>query len=414
MDRRISTVARLSLIAVVSAAAVVLTAAPATADDVALPTPLPDSFYDAPSEIGRYANGDVIASREMPDPPGLFALRTYQVKFRSTDMYSRPIAAVTTLLVPDGHKADGPLLSVQDIVNAMGLECSPSRQLYASTTDLDPRSGSLTASQRPLLNGLLQQGWVLAIPDHLGPRSSYGAAQLGGRIALDGVRAAQRFGPARVEKSRVGLMGYSGGGMATAWASALAPSYAPGLEIAGSAYGGAPMNLIKMAEGLGYNDPHPAFGLAFAAAIGLSREYPNEMPVWQNLTPLGRSMYREMQNACTNEILLTGLGHSAKEMTPDVRIFDDPAARRVVNENSLEFFPGVPDAPVFEWHSPIDSLIPIDSILHTNSRYCRAGTAVVSVLTPSPDHLSAAVIGLPPALAWMTDRMKGVPAPSNC
>ena len=130
VDRRLSAVARLSLIAVVSVAAVVLTAAPATADDVALPTPLPDSFYDAPSEIGRYANGDVIASREMPDPPGLFALRTYQVKFRSTDMYSRPIAAVTTLLVPDGHKADGPLLSVQDIVNAMGLECSPSRQLY--------------------------------------------------------------------------------------------------------------------------------------------------------------------------------------------------------------------------------------------------------------------------------------------
>ena len=138
------------------------------------------------------------------------------------------------------------------------------------------------------------------------------------------------------------------------------------------------------------------------------------MPVWQNLTPLGKSMYREMQNACTNEILLTGLGHSAKEMTPDVKIFDDPAARRVVNENSLEFFPGVPDAPVFEWHSPIDSLIPIDSILHTNARYCRAGTDVVSVLTPSPDHLSAAVIGLPPALAWMTDRMNGVPAPSNC
>ena len=161
MDRRLSAVARLSLIAVVSVAAVVLTAAPATADDVALPTPLPDSFYDAPSEIGRYANGDVIASREMPDPPGLFALRTYQVKFRSTDMYSRPIAAVTTLLVPDGHKADGPLLSVQDIVNAMGLECSPSRQLYASTTDLYSRSGSLTASQRPLLNGAPPEGWSL-------------------------------------------------------------------------------------------------------------------------------------------------------------------------------------------------------------------------------------------------------------
>ncbi|WP_240498077.1 lipase family protein [Williamsia sp. 1135] len=251
---------------------------------MALPTPPPDPFYAAPANLGDYANGAIVAERKMPNPPGLSDLDTWQLKFRSTDMYERPIAAVTTLLLPKSRRVDAPVLSFQDIANALGLECAPSRTLFTQTN-------SLTARQVPALGGLLAQGWVIAVPDHLGPRSAYGAAQLGGRITLDGIKAAQNLRTANISRSPVGLIGYSGGGMATAWAAALAPTYAPGLELAGSAYGGAPMNLIKMAEGLGYGKPHPAFGLAYAAAVGLSREYPNEIAMWDNLTPLGRSKY---------------------------------------------------------------------------------------------------------------------------
>jgi hypothetical protein len=169
-----------------------------------------------------------------------------------------------------------------------------------------------------------------------------------------------------------------------------------------------------MAEGLGFANAHPAFGLAFAAAMGLSREYPNEIPMWDLLTPLGRDKYRQLQNACTNEILLAGVGYRADQMTPSYSIFDDPTIRGIGRDNSLEFYSGVPDAPVFEWHSPIDSLIPVSSIDATNQRYCRAGVTLQSVQAFSPDHLTAAVIGLPPALAWMADRFSGRAAPSTC
>lgn len=381
--------------------------ATAAADDVALPTPLADPFYAAPANIGDFANGAIVAQRAMPNPPGLVDIQTWQLKFRSTDMYERPIAAVTTLLLPKNRRADAPVLSFQDIVNALGLECAPSRTLYTQTN-------SLTARQGPALNALLAQGWVIAVPDHLGPRSSYGAAQLGGRITLDGIKAAQNLRVANIARSPVGLIGYSGGGMATAWAAALAPSYAPGLRLAGSAYGGAPMNLIKMAEGLGYNKPHPAFGLAYAAAVGLSREYPNEIPMWDNLTPLGKSMYLQMQNACTNEILEIGADHSADEMTPDVKVFDDPVTRRVVAANGLDIYPGVPNSPVFEWHSPTDELIPVDAIVATNNRYCRAGVRVTSLLTPAPNHVAAYPLGIPGAVQWLGDRFAGRGAPTSC
>nr|WP_244461532.1 lipase family protein [Rhodococcus sp. ZPP] len=74
---------------------------------------------------------------------------------------------------------------------------------------------------------------------------------------------------------------------------------------------------------------------------------------------------------------------------------DDPAAWKVLDENSVELYPGVPTTPIFEWHSPTDALIPVDSIDNTLRPYCATGTPVTTLTTPTPDHLSAAALGLP-------------------
>ena len=185
--------------------------------------------------------------------------------------------------------------------------------------------------------------------------------------------------------SKVGLAGYSGGGMATAWAAALAPGHSPKLNIVGAAYGGVPMDLIKMAEGLGYNRPHPAFGLAFAAAIGLAREYSDKVTLFDYLSPKGKRMFSEMRNACTNDVLRIGAGHSARQVAKSgIQLFENPTFRKIGAENSLAMYSGVPKAPVFEWHSPTDVLIPLDAITSTTRRYCKAGTKVTTMLTPSP------------------------------
>lgn len=74
----------------------------------------------------------------------------------------------------------------------------------------------------------------------------------------------------------------------------------------------------------------------------------------------------------------------------------------------------MPKAPIFEWHSPTDALIPVDSVVATMRRYCAAGVPVQTLLTPTPDHLSAAALGLFPALDWVDARFHGEPAPSTC
>ncbi|AMY21261.1 MULTISPECIES: lipase family protein [Nocardiaceae] len=401
-----SRIRRSFLVAV--AAALVAVGLPGTASAGAqMPIPNADPFYSAGGDISGVAPGTVLAARQVPNPPNFFGVNTWQLAFRSTASEGKPIVGVTTVFVPIVKAPDGPLLSYQQIVNALGLKCAPSQALYSTDPNVVIRDAAA-------LNVVFQRGWSVAMTDHLGPTSAYGAAKLGGQLTLDGIRAAKNFDPLQLRNSSVAMAGYSGGGMATAWAAALAPSYAPELNIVGSAQGGVPMSLVKMGYLLGEDTPHPAFGLVLAAAIGLGREYPDRMPVSENLTPQGTAMMNQVANSCTNDILAVGANHSAAEITANRSVFQDPEGRRVVEENSLELYPGIPRAPIFEWHSPTDVLIPVDAIDNSTRRYCAAGTPVQTLLTPSPDHLSAALLGLPAALQWLNDRFAGLPAPSTC
>lgn len=397
-----------------AAAAALITIFAASAATVAAPVDAqpsypaadPDPFYAAPPNLAKAKPGDVLAVRGMPALPIFPNTAITMIKFRSTNSEGKPIAATTTVLTPGEFNPGGPLLSYQHIINGLGTECAVSRELY--TTDPD-----LIIREAPALNIALRRGWTVALPDHLGPRSAYGAAKLGGLITLDGIRAVQRA-IHTTHHSPVAMAGYSGGGMATAWAAALAPRYAPELNIVGAAEGGVPMNLLKMVESLGLN-PHPLFGLAMAAAIGLEREYPDRLPLSDNMNNRGLAVRDQMANGCTNKILGTGAGHSALEMAKSESIINDRRARAVVEENSLELYDGVPKAPIYEWHSPIDGLIPVDSVVNTMRHYCRAGVRVESEQFPSPDHLTTAVLGLPAALSWLDDRFHNRgPAPTNC
>lgn len=395
-----------TLVGLALALAVALACAPTATAAPVYPVADQDTFYAPPAGLENRQNGDVLAVRAMPPLVAFPDTAVRQIEFRSTNSEGRPIAAVTTILAPRNRQPDGPLLSYQHIVNALGTRCAPSRALYSADPDLVIR-------EAPALNVALARGWTVALPDHLGPTSAYGAARLGGQITLDGIRAAQRVPELALAGSPVAMAGYSGGGMATAFAAALAPAYAPELDIVGVAEGGVPMNLGKMAHALG-TAPHPAFGLALAAAVGLEREYPDLLPIGNQLNDRGLAMRSAVANACTNQILATGAGHSVTEIATSTDLLDSPEAQRVLDDNSLERYPGVPTAPIFEWHSPTDVLIPVDSIDATVARYCAAGTTVQSELFPSPDHLTTAVLGAPRALDYLDARFRGEPAPDNC
>lgn len=385
-------------------ACTLLMATTATAEPV-YPRPDPDPFYAAPADLAAHRPGDVLDVRVLP-PLVIFPGATVRlVKFRSTNSRGAPIAATTTIATPAGHQPGAPLLSYQHFINSLGTDCAVSHRLYDADLNL--------STTLPMLSLMLQRGWSVALPDHLGPQFAFGAGRLGGQITLDGIRAVKQVPELAVADSPAVLAGYSGGGLATAWAAALQPSYAPELRLAGAAIGGAPMNLESMARGLGHN-PHPAFGLAMAAAIGLEREYPDRVSISSNLNKRGLTLRDAMANSCTNDILAIGAGGSAHEFAAGPSVFEQPSAWAVVEENSVELYGRVPEIPIFEWHSPIDPLIPINAIDNTNRRWCAAGVRLQTLQVPAIEHLSAAVVGAPAMLLWLEGRVRGEPAPVTC
>ncbi|WP_225724743.1 MULTISPECIES: lipase family protein [unclassified Nocardia] len=390
---------KLLLVTLAATVAALAYAPPASATPI-YPIPDADGFYWAPPDIGNFQPGDVIRSRPMPTGayPGATA---WQLLYRSTNSYDQPIAAVTTVLIPAGGGLNRPLVSYQPFVNSLGMQCAPSHSLFNGTMQ-----------EGPALNLLLARGWAVAVPDHLGPTSAYGAARLGGRLTLDGIRAVKRFPPADLAGSPVGMAGYSGGGMATGFAAALAPEYAPELPIVGVAQGGVPVNIGKLALDVGLQ-PSPLFGLGFAAAIGLEREYPNELPMERILKPAGWALRDQVANACTQEIINAGANKGFADVFFGRMEDADPTTIRIIHENSLETFPGVPRAPLYEWHGTNDQVNPWLA-REVMGRYCAAGTPVLLDMIPGADHGTAIFAGAPRAFGYLADRFAGLPAPSNC
>ncbi|MEV0245585.1 lipase family protein [Nocardia sp. NPDC050712] len=386
-------------------------APPATA--AIFPIADPDPFYWAPPDLGGFGPGDVIRSRPVATP-GFLGATGWQVLFRSSDSHDNPIAAATTLLIPAGGSGSSdagssggrPLLSYQPFVNSLGTQCAPSHSLF---------NGEMQESVA--LNMPLARGWAVNVPDHLGPTSAYGAAKLGGRITLDSIRAVRRFEPAHLGTSQVGLAGYSGGGMATGFAAALAPEYAPELPIVGVAQGGVPVNIGKLALEVGQT-PHALFGLGFAAAIGLEREYSGEVDMASKLNGPGNALRNQIANSCSAEIISAGANRSFYDVflpaaTQAGLSQADPVLIRILHENSLETHPGVPRAPIYQWHGEADQVNP-GLVRELAGRYCQAGTPMLLEMVPGADHATSVIQGLPNAFMYLSDRFAGRPAPSNC
>lgn len=193
--------------------------------------------------------------------------------------------------------------------------------------------------------------------------------------------------------------------MAAGFAAALAPTYAPELRLTAAAIGGLPANLQTMAQAL-WHSHHPAFGIPSAVAFGLEREYGPQLPLSSELNAAGRVYRQQMNDACVNQILALGAGHSVDDFATSTDLYFSPDTQKVMAENSLEDYDGHPNIPIYEWHSPTDPLIPVADLDRTMQNWRAAGTSVVSAASPAPEHLTAAAAGLLPAVGWLFDRVR--------
>lgn len=369
--------------------------------------PQQSPFYHAdPRVLAEAANGQVINSRDV-DMIAFHGYRVTEIAYRSTDASDRPILATATVVRPHHARPDGPVLSYQHYLNALGQRCAPTETL------VNPSLETVQDNAMAFLRVRLDRGWTVIIPDHLGPRVSYPGGKISGRIALDGMRAVRDDPRFDSRHSRFGALGYSGGGIATAWLANLHPEYAPDVNLVGVAQGGVPTDMTTMARMIG-NAPHPAFGLAFAAAIGMAREYPEEIRLEEKLTPHGWALYERLRGRCTAGLLTFGAFQSVPMVLEGGDLMAEEELMRAFAENSIALEPHVPEVPVFMWHSRTDPLVPFWDAEATAKRYCREGTPLTWEPGLAPEHLLGAVEKLPTAMNWLQERLDGVPAGRAC
>ncbi|MFE7718524.1 lipase family protein [Nocardia rhizosphaerihabitans] len=130
---------------------------------------------------------------------------------------------------------------------------------------------------------------------------------------LDSIRAATRSPETGLHsETRIGLFGYSGGAIATNWAAALAPSYAPEVNdrLVGAAEGGV---LVNPARNLGYISGSIGWsGVAVLAIIGIARSYDEDFMPYLN--SYGAQLVTSLNDASIANVLFQYPGLTWQQM----------------------------------------------------------------------------------------------------
>lgn len=307
------------------------------------PPPLPsaDDFYKLPDNLDSYAPGAIIRHQPPPNPIAVAGLihaqnqypvhldASYQLLYRTTDSLNNATATVLTVLVPRNANFNK-VLSYQAVDDASNIDCAPS---YAFQLD----SGASVAQGEVLLvEAALEQGWVVIVPDYLGPKGAFLANALAGQAVLDGIRAARnsRAITGIGKNPTVTLWGYSGGSLATLFAAELQPSYAPEVAIAGAAAGGAVPNITTV---LGKVDGTGAAGLIPAGILGLAHQYPEvDALIQKHILPQHRDEFYKADKMCLLGNINEFSGKNLSQFVDDPSLlYANPTVVRIAGENDL-------------------------------------------------------------------------------
>lgn len=382
----------------------------------AYPTPSPpfkpstqDAFYRQPAAARLQALRPGALIRFRPLVAQAYRVshvkaRGWQLMVRSTDSHNRPVAIVTTLLVPPRPRPR--LLSYQVAYDGLAPRCMPSQETLRGTM-----------IEQLFVSRALRRHWIVVLPDYEGPDQAFTAGRIAGHSVLDSLRAVRSFLPETTLPSQApsALWGYSGGAFASLWAGELAPSYAPELSLAGIAAGGAPASLMATARHI---DGGGFAGIYFEAAIGLSRAYP-AIDLDALLNDKGRALFDKLSHAClgqelalARDPLLSGLSFANMHDYVNVdELLDVPAVRQVIRANHLGQHP-LP-TPVYYYQAWFDQLTPRPQARKLARRYCRSGTPLLFNWSIG-EHLTAAFTQAGNALDYLTARFNGAKAASSC
>jgi pimeloyl-ACP methyl ester carboxylesterase len=368
-----------------------------------------DPFYQPPSGFELAEPGTVLRSRGVRLAfLGLIPQRSHatQLLYRTTDMHNEPLTTVTTVVTPTARSSEvlRPVLSYQCAIDAVTGRCFPSYALRHRAK----AAGALAQFELLLVAAALAEGWAVSIPDHGGPHGVFGAPLEPGYCVLDGLRAALNFAPLDLSSSApVGLWGYSGGGLATAWAAEMHAGYARELNMVGAVLGSPVGDL-----GHTYHRLNGKFfsGLPAMVVAALMHSYPDlKRVIEDHATVKGQAMFEQLKTMTTAQAVIRLIKNDMATMLdrPLDEILDLPEVQHVFDNIKLGVAaPTMPVLIVQAAHDRIVSVDDIDALAHT---YSAGGTDVTYHRDKFCEHILLHPLSAPMALGWLRDRFAGRP-----
>ena len=375
--------------------------------------PAEDPFYEPPEGFHHAEPGTVLRSRDVK--LGFMGLipqkvRATQLLYRTSDLNGVPQATVTTVLVPADHAPNHVrhVVSYQCAIDAVTSRCFPSYSLRQKAK----AAGSLSQFEYLLVAAAVAEGWVVSVPDHEGPDGSWGAPREPGYRVLDGLRAAlsfESFGLAA--DSRVGLGGYSGGGLASAWAAEMHAEYAPEINIVGAVLGSPVGDLGNTFERL--NGSQWA-GLPALVIASLANTYPGLASVIdEHCTQAGRATLKKLEEMTTLEAIVRLFRKDVDDMLdpPLDEVLAMPEVREVFD--AIRLGTTVPGPPVLLVQAVHDSVINVDDIDDLADLYSAGGAKLTYHRDMFSEHMLLHPMSAPMTLRWLNDRFAGQPLESH-
>ncbi|CAK7890657.1 lipase 1 [[Candida] anglica] len=378
--------------------------------------PSDDPFYSPPDGFESAKSGEVLRFRKMDNSYGALYLpvnlaATYQYLVKSENSFGEPVAIVTTLLVP--HNSDpNKILSYQVAEDSTALNCAPS---YALQVGSSATTIILTQIEFYYMQGVLNEGWNLVVPDYLGPNGANCAGYLGGKAVLNSIRGVlSKAADTGISSSAgVSLWGYSGGSSPTGWAAQLHPTYAPELNLIGAAYGGIIVNTTSATVG---NMGKLSAGLAFTTLNGLANEYP-ELNDWieKAVKPEKLSLFKATNSACLIQYMPIYLLASWSQYFVDgAKAMYDEVFQRISEKNNMLLTGLVPKIPIYLYDAKFDELLDSTDTDKLYDQFCAGGVSVEYHQDIVSEHLISFFSGGSGAFNWLKARHNGVPVAKNC
>ncbi len=366
--------------------------------------PSDDPFYQPPSGFQHAEPGTVLRSRDVelaflgliPQP-----VSATQLLYRTTDMNGVPEACVTTVIVPADRVVgqSGPVLSYQCAIDALSSRCFPSYALRRRSKAL----GSIAQLELFLVAAALAEGWAVSVPDHEGLQGMWGAPYEPGYRILDGIRAAMNCDRLSLSPSApVGLWGYSGGGLASAWAAETCADYAPELDIVGAVLGSPVGDLGHTFRRL---NGGVFAGLPAMVVAALAHIYPDlNKVIKEHTNDEGQALLDRLETMTTVGAVLRMAGENMGDYLdePLEDILSSPEVSNVFD--SIKLGVATPAPPVLIVQAVHDYLIDVHDIDALADAYSAGGASVTYHRDAFNEHMLLHPLSAPMTLRWLTDR----------